>query len=114
MSTGVNMRTACSKDILANLHFNATTIQQIHGRLNRLGQRYKVQWHNLKIMNSFHDHQERVTLTKWSRQLSAECKLPAWLTGSLREIVIFEMMRSYFTSLTDTPRWLAGINGAIS
>ncbi|PNP51938.1 hypothetical protein THARTR1_07147 [Trichoderma harzianum] len=96
MSIGVNLHSACSKGIVANLHFNAKTIQQIHGRLNRLGQTRQVHWHNLKVKNSFHDHQERVMLTKWSRQLSAECSLPSWLDGALREIVLFELIRSYF------------------
>jgi hypothetical protein len=35
-------------------------------------------------------------VTKWVRQLSAECKLPDWIKGTLREIVLFELMRSYF------------------
>ncbi|GFP58518.1 hypothetical protein TASIC1_0010032900 [Trichoderma asperellum] len=42
------------------MHFSAKTILQIHGRLNRLGQTKAVKWHNLKVKNSFHDHQERV------------------------------------------------------
>lgn len=96
MSTGVNLHTACHIGILATLHFSAKIILQTHGRLNRLGQRHQVIWHNLKVKDTFHDHQERVMLTKWARQLSAECNLPSWLEGALREIVLFELMRSYF------------------
>ncbi|KAL7940427.1 hypothetical protein V8C42DRAFT_356270 [Trichoderma barbatum] len=88
MSTGVNLHSACATGIIANLHFNAKTLLQIHGRLNRLGQTHQVRWYNLKVKNSFHDHQDRVMLTKWARQLSAECNLPSWLDGALREIVV--------------------------
>ncbi|KAL7808405.1 P-loop containing nucleoside triphosphate hydrolase protein [Trichoderma gracile] len=106
MSTGVNLHQACSKGILATFHFNAKTIQQVHGRLNRLGQCHAVVWHNIKVKDSFHDHQERTLLTKWSRQLSAEANLPKWITGALREIVLFEMIRSYWNHPFNRYAWV--------
>ncbi|KAJ4858162.1 hypothetical protein T069G_06429 [Trichoderma breve] len=77
------------------MHLNAKTILQIHGRLNRLGQKNAVKWHNLKVKNYFHDHEERVLLTKWSRQSSAEASFPYWISGALREVVHFELMKAY-------------------
>ncbi|UKZ60216.1 uncharacterized protein TrAtP1_001501 [Trichoderma atroviride] len=35
-------------------------------------------------------------LTNWAKQLSAEEDLPASLSGCLRDIVIFEMLKSYW------------------
>ncbi|KKP06378.1 hypothetical protein THAR02_01526 [Trichoderma harzianum] len=96
MSTGVNLHHACDRRILATFHFNAKTLQQVHGRLNRLGQKQAVIWHNIKVKDSFHDHQERMLLMKWVKQLSAECNLPEWMTGALRELMLYELVRSYF------------------
>ncbi|KAF3073074.1 hypothetical protein CFAM422_004965 [Trichoderma lentiforme] len=88
------------------MHFNAKTILQIYGQLNRLGQKNTVKWHNLKIKNSFHDHQERVLLTEWSRQLSAETSLPDWISGALREIVLFELMKAHMNHPFNRYAWL--------
>lgn len=106
MSAGLNLHTACCKGLLVNMHFSAKTILQMHGRLNRLGQTKAVKWHNLKVKNSFHDHQERVMLTKYSRQLSAEANLPSWITGSLREAVLFELMKAYFNHPFNRYAWV--------
>ncbi|KAL7896467.1 hypothetical protein HDV63DRAFT_401273 [Trichoderma sp. SZMC 28014] len=66
------------------------------GRSGWLYQTKAVKWHNLKVKKSFHDYQERVLLTKWSRQLSAETSLPSWITSALREIILFELMKARF------------------
>ncbi|KAL7813893.1 hypothetical protein V8C44DRAFT_363803 [Trichoderma aethiopicum] len=106
ISTGVNLHHACCFGILATLHYNAKTLQQVHGRLHRLGQRKAVVWHSLKVRDSFHDHQERVLLTKWSRQLSAEANLPKWMTGALREAVLFELIRSCWNHPFNRYAWV--------
>ncbi|PTB47394.1 hypothetical protein M431DRAFT_102340 [Trichoderma harzianum CBS 226.95] len=106
MSTGVNLHHACCYGILATFHFNAKTIQQVHGRLNRLGQKKAVIWHNLKVKDSFHDHQERMLLTKWSRQLSAESNLPQWMNGALREVMLFELMRAHWNQPFNRYSWV--------
>ncbi|KAL6825252.1 hypothetical protein V8C40DRAFT_287715 [Trichoderma camerunense] len=106
MSMGVNLHTACCKGVLVNMHFDAKTILQIYGQLNRLGQKNAVKWHNLKIKNSFHDHQERVLLTEWSQQLSAETSLPDWISGALREVALFELMKAYMNHPFNRYAWL--------
>ncbi|KAL7934734.1 hypothetical protein V8C35DRAFT_327100 [Trichoderma chlorosporum] len=106
ISTGVNLHHACCIGILATLHYDAKTLQQVHGRLNRLGQKKAVTWHNLKVKDSFNDHQERMLLTKWSRQLSAESNLPDWMTGALREIMLFEFIRAYFNQPFNRYGWV--------
>lgn len=106
MSTGVNLHHACNRGILATFHFNAKTLQQVHGRLNRLGQKEAVIWHNIKVKDSFHDHQERMLLMKWVKQLSAECNLPEWMTGALRELMLYELVRSYFNQPFNRYGWV--------
>ncbi|UKZ89720.1 uncharacterized protein TrAFT101_004760 [Trichoderma asperellum] len=86
MSAGLNLHTACCKGLLVNMHFSAKTILQMHGRLNRLGQTKAVKWHNLK--------------------LSAEANLPSWITGSLREAVLFELMKAYFNHPFNRYAWV--------
>ncbi|OPB41294.1 hypothetical protein A0O28_0080120 [Trichoderma guizhouense] len=88
------------------MHLNAKTILQIHGRLNRLGQKNTVKWHNLKIKNSFHGHEEIVLLTNWPRELSTEACLPYWITGALREVVLFELMKAYMNHPFNRYAWI--------
>ncbi|KAL7922224.1 hypothetical protein ACQKWADRAFT_82588 [Trichoderma austrokoningii] len=85
-----------------------------HGRIHRLGQRKKVVWHNIKVKNTFHDRQERSMLMKWAEQLSAEVDLPTGLTSSLREIVIFEMLKTMWGHPFNRYAWvhLFGVDGA--
>lgn len=105
MANGVNLHTCCSRGIVINFHYNAKVIQQVHGRLNRIGQANQVVWHMLKVKNSFHDHQERAMITKMALQISAEANLRSWMTGSLREIVVFEMAKSYFNHRFNRLAW---------
>ncbi|KAM6484080.1 hypothetical protein HDV62DRAFT_389184 [Trichoderma sp. SZMC 28011] len=95
MATGVNLHDACRVGVIVSQHFNPKTNLQIHGRLNRLGQKPAVVWHCLKVKDSFHDHQDRVMLTKWARQLPAESNVKSWLSGVLREMFLFEIMKTY-------------------
>ncbi|KAK5994707.1 hypothetical protein PT974_04694 [Cladobotryum mycophilum] len=90
MSTGVNLQRCCHVGIAINFHHNAKTIRQMHHRLYCIGQSKEVVWHTLKVINSFYDHQERLCLTKWARQMSAEMSLPDWFPDNIREVVIFE------------------------
>lgn len=42
MATGVNLHDACRVGVIVSQHFNPKTNLQIHGRLNRLGQKHVV------------------------------------------------------------------------
>ncbi|KAL6804095.1 hypothetical protein J3E68DRAFT_392462 [Trichoderma sp. SZMC 28012] len=64
-------------------HFNPRANLQIHGRLNRLGKKHAVMWHCLKVKNSFHDHQDRVMLTKWARLLYPICSITGREDGDI-------------------------------
>ncbi|OPB46758.1 hypothetical protein A0O28_0068820 [Trichoderma guizhouense] len=86
---------------------NGVAYQQFHGRLNRLGQKHAVIRHCIKVKDSFHDYQDRVMLTKWACQLSAESNVKSWLSGALREMFLFEIMKTY-TDLVDSNVFMRG------
>lgn len=106
MATGVNLQACCSKGIILNYHYNAKTLQQIHHRLHRIGQTKAVTWHTLKVANYFHDHQERLCLTKWSKQMSAEMTPEEWFLDTIRELIIFKFQRAYFHHPFNRYAWL--------
>ncbi|KAL7785125.1 hypothetical protein V8C43DRAFT_317846 [Trichoderma afarasin] len=110
MATGVNLHDACRVGVIVSQHFNPKTNLQIHGRLNRLGQKHSVIWHCLKVKDSFHDHQDRFMLTKWARQLSAESNVKSWLSGAQREMVLFEIMKTY-ADLVDSNVFMVNAKG---
>ncbi|KAL6800339.1 hypothetical protein J3E68DRAFT_448616 [Trichoderma sp. SZMC 28012] len=110
MATGVNLHDACRVGVIVSQHFNPKTNLQIHGRLNRLGQKHSVIWHCLKVKDSFHDHQDWFMLTKWARQLSAESNVKSWLSGAPREMVLFEIMKTY-ANLIDPKGLMANMKG---
>ncbi|KAL6826034.1 hypothetical protein J3E69DRAFT_366579 [Trichoderma sp. SZMC 28015] len=62
------------------------------------------------VKDSFHDHQDRVMLTKWARQLSAESNAKSWLSGALREMVLFEIMKTY-ADLIDSNVFMVNTKG---
>ncbi|UZP45204.1 hypothetical protein NXS19_013016 [Fusarium pseudograminearum] len=76
MSVGVNMHHCCFTGIFINWRLNMKTNWQCCGRLIRIGQQHKVEWIFLKIKNSYHDNIERLAISKWAPQLSAEINLP--------------------------------------
>jgi hypothetical protein len=53
-----------------------------------------VTFHLLKTKNSYYDNIERICCKKWATQLSAEVALPDWITGVLREMCIFELIKT--------------------
>ncbi|KAL2682399.1 hypothetical protein Neosp_006850 [[Neocosmospora] mangrovei] len=94
MSTGVNLHKCCCKGAFLNWHLSASSMHQMIGRLNRLGQKGAVDFRLLKVQDSYHDNIERLNVTKWMIQLSAEIGLPSWLQYELLEICICEAMKS--------------------
>ncbi|RBQ75730.1 hypothetical protein FVER14953_03515 [Fusarium verticillioides] len=49
---------------------------------------------DINVADTYHDVIERVCCTKWAMQLSQDIKLPEWMTGVIREICIFELIKS--------------------
>ncbi|KAG5766475.1 hypothetical protein H9Q72_005469 [Fusarium xylarioides] len=61
---------------------------------NRLNHREPATVHILKLRWSHHDEVERICCTKWAMQLSKDINLPEWMTGAVREVCIFEMIKT--------------------
>ncbi|KAF5709512.1 hypothetical protein FMUND_10000 [Fusarium mundagurra] len=61
---------------------------------NRLKRREPATVHVLKLRWSHHDEVERICCTKWAMQLSKDINLPEWMTGAVREVCIFEMIKT--------------------
>ncbi|KAL3608890.1 hypothetical protein FPOAC2_03901 [Fusarium poae] len=76
MSVGVNMHHCCFTGIFINWHLNMKTNWQCCGRLIRIGQKEKVEWIFLKMKTLYHDNFERLAVSKWAPQRSAEIELP--------------------------------------
>lgn len=47
-------------------------------------------------------------MVKWARQMSTEVSLPAWLPPTLREIVIYEITKTYWQSPFNRLAWGVG------
>lgn len=94
MATGVNLHHQCSTGIFISWHLNAQQMEQGISRLVRIDQDKAVVWYLLKVGSSYHDEIERMCITKWAVQLSAEVALPSTLDDAIREICIYEAIRS--------------------
>ncbi|QGI61236.1 hypothetical protein CEK27_005207 [Fusarium fujikuroi] len=94
MGTSVNMHTCCCRGIFMNWLMTAKAMLQIIGRLIRINQAKPVKFHLIKLKNSYYDNIERICVTKWANQLSAEVMLPDWMTDAMREICIFELIKT--------------------
>ncbi|KAF4454848.1 permease [Fusarium austroafricanum] len=83
-----------AKGLFVNTLWNAKGMLQIIGHLIRIKQRKAVMFHLIKVKNSYCDNIERICCTKWANQLSAEVMLPDWIRDELREICIFELIKT--------------------
>ncbi|OAA53746.1 hypothetical protein LEL_11018 [Akanthomyces lecanii RCEF 1005] len=108
MASGVNLHICCHTGYTINWHFNASLMRQIHYRLLRLGQTNMVEWYTIKARDSFNDSQERLCMHKWGLQLSAQCAVPDWMPPTLRVIVIYEIMKTYWSSPFNRLAWIIG------
>ncbi|KAJ3527284.1 hypothetical protein NM208_g10777 [Fusarium decemcellulare] len=102
----VDMDHCCSKGAFFGWHLNARGMCQAIGRLIRINQKKEVMFHILKVKNSYHDHIERICITKWANQLSAKIPLPGWMTDEIREICVFEMIKTYWHQSFNRYAWV--------
>jgi hypothetical protein len=61
----------------------------------------EVTWHLLKVIYSFNDHQERLCMIKWAKQISAEMTLDDLCPKRTCELIVFEFQRAYFQQLSN-------------
>ncbi|KAM0425330.1 hypothetical protein ACHAPT_009386 [Fusarium lateritium] len=106
MSVGVNLHRCCSKGISMSWHHSAKVMQQMVGRLNRLGQRGAVRFHFLKVIDSYHDNIEMFNITELMAQLSAEIALPEYLEYELLEICLCEVIKHMWHTPFNRYSWI--------
>ncbi|CVK94439.1 uncharacterized protein FMAN_03543 [Fusarium mangiferae] len=113
MGTSVNMHTCCCRGIFMNWLMTAKAMLQIIGRLIRINQAKPVKFHLIKLKNSYYDNIERICVTKWANQLSAEVMLPDWMTDAMREICIFELIKTSWHQPFNRYAWVVerGVSG---
>ncbi|KAH7176969.1 hypothetical protein EDB81DRAFT_752285 [Dactylonectria macrodidyma] len=99
------MHHCCSRGAFACWHLNADVIHQGCARLIRIGQEKSVEWRLLKVRDSYHDNIERICVTKWAVQLSAEIALPGWVTDFLRETCNYETIKTYWHPSFNRAAW---------
>lgn len=106
MGAGVNLQKVCSTIIFINFHTNERMLEQAGGRVVRLGQKKTVDWHTIKVVNSYHDYQEHGMLVKWVLQLSASAATPQWATGLVQEVLLFELARLSYNHPFNRMAWV--------
>lgn len=107
MPTSVNIHENCSKGLLLNWLIDPKRMLQAIGSLTRTSQQKPpVMFHILKTKNSYHDNIERVCCTKWATQLSTELDLPEWMTDKVREICVFEWIKTSWHQSFNRYAWI--------
>lgn len=86
--------TDCAKGLLLNWTLEPERMLKIINNMSSTSQKEKPILHMVKVAGSYHDVIERFCCTKWAMQLSKDIKLPEWMTGVIREICIFELIKS--------------------
>ncbi|KAH7482710.1 hypothetical protein FOMA001_g7358 [Fusarium oxysporum f. sp. matthiolae] len=90
----VNAHTDCTKGLLLNWTLEPARMLKMINNMGSTNQKKQSIFHMLKVADTYHDVIERVCCTKWAMQLSKDIKLPEWMTGVVREICIFELIKS--------------------
>ncbi|KAF5627416.1 hypothetical protein F52700_8341 [Fusarium sp. NRRL 52700] len=90
----INVHTDCTKGLLLNWTLEPERMLKIINNMSGTSQKGKPIFHKVKVVDTYHDVIERVCCTKWAMQLSKDIKLPEWMTGVIREICIFELIKS--------------------
>ncbi|OBS20452.1 hypothetical protein FPOA_06821 [Fusarium poae] len=110
MGAEVNVHRRCCKAIFLNWMFSIKTMLQVVGRFSRVDQTQEVMVHLIKLKNSYYDNIERISCTEWAAQLSAEIKLPGWMTDHLREICIFELIKTTLHQPFNRYAWVVNLD----
>ncbi|RSL44137.1 hypothetical protein CEP54_014810 [Fusarium duplospermum] len=105
-ATGVNMHGACATGAFLCWHLNFQVMQQAMARLSRIGQKQPVDWWLIKVKGSYHDHMERFNWDKWAMQLSAQVGIPSWREGAVREVCIYEIIKTFVHTPFNRYAWM--------
>jgi len=102
----INAHTDCAKGLLLNWTLEPERMLKIINNMSSTIQMGKPVFHMVKIAGTYHDVIERVCCTKWAMQLSKDIKLPEWMTGVIREICIFELIKSTWRQEFNRYAWV--------
>ncbi|KAF5978076.1 hypothetical protein FBULB1_6265 [Fusarium bulbicola] len=91
-----DMQKCCSKALVLDWPLEPERLLWTTNHMvkNRLNCRERAMVHILKLRWSHHDEIERICCTKWAIQPSKVINLPKWMTGAVREVCIFEMIKT--------------------
>lgn len=97
-SLGMNLHHACRSGMIIEWPPNAPTVSQTIGRLWRLGaeQAGTINWDIVKTSDSLDSYQESRLMHKQAVVLAAEGNIPDQITGQLRLICAYELLREMF------------------
>jgi hypothetical protein len=101
------MLTNCSKGLVLDWSLEPGRVLKITNHMASSDQQQSAMLHILKVANTYHDSIERVCCTNWAMQLSKDIKLSRWMTGVVREICIFEMIKSTWHQRFNRYAWVA-------
>ncbi|KAF5711411.1 purine utilization transcriptional regulator [Fusarium globosum] len=92
----VDMQKCCSKALVLDWPLEPQRLLRTTNHMvkNTLNGREPAMIHMLKLCWSYQDEVERICCTKWAIQLSNDINLPEWMTGAVREVCIFEMIKT--------------------
>ncbi|CVL12374.1 uncharacterized protein FPRN_03580 [Fusarium proliferatum] len=92
----VDMQKCCSKALVLDWPLEPQRLLRTTNHMvkNTLNGREPAIIHMLKLCWSYQDEVERICCTKWAIQLSNDINLPEWMTGAVREVCIFEMIKT--------------------
>ncbi|KAK1517221.1 uncharacterized protein CCOS01_12770 [Colletotrichum costaricense] len=105
---GLDLQAQCHTGIFVSINWSWAYHEQGGGRLIRLGQKFPVTWHLLKIKNSYYDYMERNLTNKWSHELIGAANIPGHIQGSIRYAVVFEMVRNHIRQPFNRFAWCDG------
>ena len=95
--TGLNLHHACSKGIILQYSWNYWTIEQIKGRLFRMGQKKVVQWYIITTAGTFAMVQEDKMCRKIIPEFLFCGTIPDWIVGKcVQRLVAYEIARLKF------------------
>ncbi|KAF4454841.1 hypothetical protein F53441_2711 [Fusarium austroafricanum] len=101
----VNMHTCCFKALILDWPLEPDGILRT---LNHMVQNCETPAiiHMPKIRDGYYDVVERIFCTKWAMQLSQDINLPEWITGAIREICVFEMIKTAWHQPFNRYAWI--------
>lgn len=86
----------CCMGYVVSLSWGANYLNQLLGRLVRIGQLRFVTWYILVILDTTYEKHEAIMWRKYARQLAIESGIDGRIMGELGLIVIYEIIRCLY------------------